>query len=299
MRYFVHQKKYYKIMKKIFGLIIVCILGISCNDGDIIVTSFDFDDQDLQACGGPGAYVFFKINTSTQESISLKLSTTDVLFMESGVVEYPLNETNFVNYRKFEEGISSDYFCSSIPPTSPIAIQNYLGNSGTALLTTIATLDDNDNVEEAIDDTDTDGDGILNYFDFDDDGDNIPTSAELGDDPLNPRDSDGDRIPDYLDDDDDNDEILTRNEDLNSNLNPLDDISDPDVGPDYLNPNQSTETTVNQYILHTYLLSSDISLLLQNLVLINAEEQLIVELIDLGVLPNILQGNVPVTPPFN
>ncbi|MFT7036678.1 MAG: hypothetical protein ACJA2S_005215 [Cyclobacteriaceae bacterium] len=286
-------------MKKICSLIIVCILGISCNDGDVIVTSFDFDDQDLRACGGPGAYVFFKINTSTQESISLKLSTTDVLFMESGVVTYTLDESNFVNYRKFEDGISSDYFCSSIPPTSPIAIQNYLANSGTAILTTVATLDDNDNIEESIDNTDTDEDGLLNYYDFDDDGDNIPTSAEIGSDPLNPRDSDGDGIFDYLDDDDDNDLILTRNEDLNSNFNPLDDITDPSVGPDYLNPNVSLETTINQYILHTYQLSSDISLLLRDLVLINAEEQLIVELIDLGVFENILQGNVPITPPFN
>jgi hypothetical protein len=285
-------------MKKIFGLIIVCILGIGCNDGDVIVTSFDFDDQDLQACGGPGAYVFFKINTSTQESISLILSTTNVLFMESGVVEYTLNESNFVNYRKFEDGISPDYFCSSIPPTYPLAIQNYLANSGTAILTTIATLDDNDTIEEPIDDTDTDEDGLLNYFDFDDDGDNIPTSTEIGSDPLNPRDSDGDGIADYLDEDDDNDLILTRNEDLNSNLNPLDDISDSAVGPDYLNPNVSIETAVNQYILHTYQLSSDISLLLRDLVLINAEEQLIVEVIDLGVLPNILEGNVPITPDF-
>lgn len=286
-------------MKKILGILFACVSFISCNDGDIIVTSFDFDNQNLQACGGPGAYVFFKINTSTQESISLKLNTTDVLFLESGTVNYSLNESNFVNYRKFGEGISNDYFCSSIPPISPLAQQNYLANSGTASLTTITTLEDNDNVDEQINTTDTDEDGLLNYYDFDDDGDNIPTSAELGDDPSNPRDSDGDGIADYLDDDDDNDSVLTRNEDLNSNLNPLDDITDPTVGPDYLNSNISNETTINEYILHTYALSSDIGLILQNLVLFNDEEQLIIELIDLGMLPNILQGTVPVTPIFN
>ena len=286
-------------MKKILGILFACVSFISCNDGDIIVTSFDFDNQNLQACGGPGAYVFFKINTSTQESISLKLNTTDVLFLESGTVNYSLNESNFVNYRKFGEGISNDYFCSSIPPISPLAQQNYLANSGTASLTTITTLEDNDNVNEQINTTDTDEDGLLNYYDFDDDGDNIPTSAELGDDPSNPRDSDGDGIADYLDDDDDNDSVLTRNEDLNSNLNPLDDITDPTVGPDYLNSNISNETTINEYILHTYALSSDIGLILQNLVLFNDEEQLIIELIDLGMLPNILQGTVPVTPIFN
>ena len=298
MRYFVSKKKFQKIMKKICALIISIVIGISCNDGDIIVTSFDFDDQNLQTCGEAGDYVFFKINTSSQESISLKLNTTDILFMESGVVEYSLNESNFVNYRKFEDGISADYFCSSIPPITPIAVQNYLANSGTAALTTETSLDDNDNIEEEIDDTDTDGDGLLNYYDFDDDGDNIPTSAEVGADPLNPRDFDGDGIADYLDDDDDNDLILTRNEDLDSNLNPLDDITDPTVGPNYLNPDITTENTINQYIVHTYQLSSDISLLLQNLVLINSEEQIIVELIDLGTITNVLQGSVTLTPDF-
>jgi hypothetical protein len=287
-------------MKKIFGLIIVCVFVSSCNDGDIIVTNFDFEDQDLQICGGTSVdnYVFFKINTSSQESISLKLTTTDVLFMESGVLEYTLDESNFVNYRKFEDGISSDYFCNSVPPTSPLVVQDYLANSGRARLTTAASLDDNDTIEEILNTTDTDDDGLLNYYDFDDDGDNIPTSAEIGDDPLNPRDSDNDGIADYLDEDDDNDLILTRNEDLNSNLNPLDDITDPTVGPNYLNPNVTTENTVNQYIVHTYQISSDASLSLQNLVLVNSEEQLIVEIIDLGILNNVLQGSVTITPNF-
>ena len=54
-------------MKKTIGLIILCALCVRCDDGDIIVTSFDFDNQNLQACGGPGDYVFFKTNTNTQE----------------------------------------------------------------------------------------------------------------------------------------------------------------------------------------------------------------------------------------
>ena len=285
-------------MKKVYLIIILFTLNISCNDGDIIVTSFDFEDQTLQTCGDSGDYVFFKINTASLESISLKLSTTDILYMESAVVEYALSETNFVNYRKYEESITSSYFCSSVPPTSPLVIQNYIANSGTAVLTSETTLNDNDNIVEVIDALDTDGDGLPNYYDFDDDGDNIPTAAELGNDILNPRDSDGDGIADYLDEDDDNDMILTRNEDLNGNFNPQDDITDPNVGPNYLNPAVTIETTVNQYIVHTYQLSSDASLLLRDLVLISAEEQIIVELINLGTINNVLQGSVTTTPDF-
>ena len=286
-------------MKKVFLIFILYTFNISCNDGDIIVTSFDFEDQVLQTCGEAGDYVFFKINTASLESISLILSTTDVLYMESGVVEYTLDDnSDFVNYRKYEESIAADYFCSSIPPTSPLVVQDYAANSGSALLTTETTLDDDDNVEEEIDALDTDSDGIPDYYDFDDDGDNVPTAAELGNDILNPRDSDSDGIPDYLDDDDDNDLILTRNEDLDGNLSPLDDITDPLVGPDYLNPAVANENIINEYMVHTYQLSSDASLLLQDLVLISAEEQIIVELIDLGTLINVLQGSVSFTPDF-
>ncbi len=46
---------------------------------------------------------------------------------------------------------------------------------------------------------DTDGDGITNNVDSDDDGDGIPSSDEIGSGgALNPADSDGDGIPDYL-----------------------------------------------------------------------------------------------------
>ena len=283
-------------MKKLFNLISAILLCSSCNDGDIVLTNFDFDDQNLEICGDVGDYVFFKVNTSIKESISLRLNTTVVLFTEPGIVAYILNESNFVNYRKFSEDVSSSYFCNNIPPTSPLADQDYIATSGTALLTTEISLDDNDSIEEEVDNTDTDEDGLLNYYDFDDDGDNIPTAAEIGPDPLNPRDSDSDGIPDYLDEDDDNDLILTRNEDLNRNLNPLDDISE--AGPDYLNPNIAVETTTNEYILHTYQQNSAISLLLKDLVLRGSDEQLIVSLIDLGVLANALQGTVAITPAF-
>jgi hypothetical protein len=288
------------MMKNLLAVLSFLLLSLSCNDGDIIVTSFDFDDEDLELCGDSDTYVFFKINNTGLESISLQIQPTGTLFLESGTTSFTLNTTaNFVNYRKYDGDLSSDYFCSSIPPTSPVVTLDYLGTSGTAVLITETTLDDNDNLVEVEDDSiDTDGDGIPNYYDYDDDGDNVPTAAEIGLDPLNPRDSDGDSIPDYLDDDDDNDSILTRNEDLNNDLNPANDISDPSVGPDYLNAAITTETIVNAYRSHTYNLSSDIQLQLENLVLVNSQEQITQEFLDLGQKANVVSGTVTVTPDF-
>jgi len=69
---------------------------------------------------------------------------------------------------------------------------------------------------------------------LDSDNDTVPDSVEIGPDPANPRDTDGDGLPDYLDDDDDNDRIHTTREDIDLNGTPLNDDSDSDGTPNYL-----------------------------------------------------------------
>lgn len=292
-------------MKNIFLTFIVSIWFLGCNDGDIIVTSFDFDNAILVQCGGPGGYVFYKINNGSSESISLKLGTTDVLFLNSGTREFELNgTTNIVNYRKFNDAVPNDYFCSEVPPTEPLVTSEFIGESGEAILTTTVILDDMDEMDEdPLSELDTDNDLLLNYYDNDDDGDNVPTIIELGNDFItgiteNPLDTDGDTIYDYLDDDDDNDGILTRNEDLDGDLDPTNDISDILVGPDYLNPNSVIETIVDEYREHSYHLYSSISLTLSNLVLTNEVEQITQETLDLGSIENIENMDVFITPAF-
>lgn len=284
-------------MKKLLFIFSLSGLLFSCDDGDIIVTSFDFEGVNLETCGETGSYVFFKINNDAQESISLRLGTTEELFLASSTTFYTLNGTsNFVNYRKYDNSVDAAYFCSDIPPTTPLTAIDYLGASGIATIVTETTLDDNDNIEEANITLDTDEDGIPNYYDFDDDGDNVPTAAELGSDPLNPKDSDNDTIPDYLDEDDDNDGVLTRNEDLDENLNPLDDTTDG--VPNYLNSTVTIETTVNEYREHTYSLSSDIQIQLEDLVLTSPNEQITQEFLDLGEKVNVLTDSSAITPEF-
>ena len=291
-------------MRKLFFIPIVLSFFLSCNDGDIIVTEFNFDPTNLDNCGGPGAYVFFNINNSeTAESISLSLETNDILFLESGTQEFVLNGTsNTVNYRKYGADVASDYFCSSIPPTAPTVTIEYIGASGIAKLTTEAIKDDEDGYEEdATSDLDTDDDGLLNYFDEDDDGDNVPTVIELGSDFLNgddefPLDTDNDGIPDFLDDDDDGDGILTRYEDANGDLDPTNDITDST--PNYLNENIVESNIIDQYRVHSFKLVSNISLLISNLTLINGEEEIIQETMILGSKNDVINTTISLTPDF-
>jgi len=242
--------------------------------------------------------VFFKINSSTAESLSLQLNTTETLFLDNATVDFDLGASNVVNYRTYSETITSSYFCSNVPPTSPLVTIDYLATSGVATLITTLVLNDNDALEEDPESTiDTDNDGLLNYFDFDDDGDNVPTAVEIGPDPDNPQDTDGDAMPDYLDIDDDNDGVLTRNE-AGGGLDPTQMITDPTVGPDYLNPAVATPVFVEMYREHSYNLRSSINLFLSNVVFVNGEEQIVQESLDMGNIQDVVDTTITITPKF-
>ena len=295
-------------MKRLLVFFLLSILFIGCNDGDVIVTSFNFEDTDLQFCTGSDSYLFFKINEGDTESLSLLFQDNSDIFFTSDTTSITLDGiSSYVNYRIFDGEVSSSYFCNEVPPTTPQVISEYLGNSGIAQVLTIASYDDLDGIDS--DDEgllDTDEDGILNYFDFDDDGDNVPTLLELdtenadGDNnPLtNPKDTDGDSIPDYLDDDDDGDGVLTRYEDADMNLDPTDDIDDVTIGPNFLNPNVSKSFVVDLYREHSFDFSTDVSLKVYNLVLTNGNEQITYETLDFGIIENLQSGTLLTTPNF-
>jgi len=282
-------------MRKLVLLILIPLLFQGCNDGDIIVTNFDFEDAQLQQCGDTSNVVFFKINPQVNESISLLIPTSQELFIETGTQTFNLSSTgSIVNYRGFDDSVTSSYFCNPVPATSPGVVLEYIGTSGIASLISETTLDDFDGIDFVNSDDlsqegfgDFDGDGIPNYHDFDDDGDNVLTSQEIGEDPLNPRDTDLDGMPDYLDPDDDNDGVLTINEDIDQNLNPADDIATPGGLPNYLDPDITTSVVIEAYKEHLYNRTSDGTIIIDNLVLVSTQEQIIIQTYTLGVIEQI------------
>jgi len=248
-------------MKRLCYFVISVLTLLACDDGDIIVTSFDFDEIDLELCRGSfkDEYVFYKINDDTFESVSLDFVSE--VFSDTIVTETPIiidleDNANFI-YRRYTSEITSDYFCGTIPSNDIVVDEELVGIAGDAEISVIITVeDDGDGVDAEdedlngngdLEDDDTDGDGIPNYIDQDDDDDNIPTSAELTSDIVddeNLRDSDEDGIPDYLDNDDDNDGILTRNEDANGDGTPRNDRETESGELFYLEPNESPNPAV-------------------------------------------------------
>ena len=109
------------------------LLFQSCDDGDIIVTTFNFENVALKTCGDVGNYVFYKENSQEFESLSLRLGTTDSIYKTADTLIYDLaSNINYVNYRSYNGPLGNNYFCSSIPPTSPTVEVDYLAVSGRA-----------------------------------------------------------------------------------------------------------------------------------------------------------------------
>lgn len=239
-------------MKRSIWLFWLSALLYSCDDGDLIVTDFNFEDPELQWCGDLESQVVFNINNEDVfEAIAFtfELETAELQFFatEEGLLEIPLNQTNQIIYRVFDASVDEDYFCNEVPPIAPDVTEEYRSTTGGEVIIEVSllTAEDHDgdgvpSLAEGLElETDTDLDGIPDYLDIDDDGDNLLTrteievASEVSVDGL--PDSDADGIPNYLDPDDDNDETLTRFEDWNMNLNPADDQNEDNL-PYYLNP---------------------------------------------------------------
>ena len=280
----------------------------SCDDGDVAVQSFDFEDQSLSYCDNDQSILFYVRNSSGTEAVLADLTVNLANLLSAGVLSYELaGNTNNVAYRIFDASADPDYFCSAIPPTRPMVIDELVATSGRAEMLVVVNKDDLDGLsvdDELPLDQDTDGDGLFDYIDFDDDGDNIPTAFELdvfnndGDNnPLtNPLDTDQDGIPNYLDPDDDGDGVLTIDEDLNGDLDPTNDFTEPSIGPDYLNANIFLSTPQDDYREHNYQVVSSIDLTLLDLVLTASGREIIKEVLFMGSIPSFLTTTVTQTP---
>lgn len=272
-------------MRKVLSFFIAVSLLLSCDDGEIIVTDFNFDDPQLQWCGDTESHVLFKINnTGVNEAIAFRfdLDTPELQFFttEEERITIPINATNQIIYRVFDGQVDRNYFCNEIPPVAPRVTEEFRSTSGgeVILTSTLNTLTDHDgdgvlSANEGIDvERDTDGDGIPDYLDIDDDGDNILTRVEREVEAATSvdgyPDSDSDGIPNYLDADDDNDGVATRNEDWNQNLNPADDRNEEGLAH-YLNPEISDSFTVTGSRENTITRSFRYLLTIENLTLVN------------------------------
>jgi hypothetical protein len=231
-------------------LLVISIFLISCDDGDLIVSDFNFnEDSSLNLCVFENNRRVLHIITDSNEAISFTFQQNILENIENiiqpGTFSVPINNSNRVNFRRLDASANSnEYFCQEVPPSRPNVIEEFVSTTGGSVEFTITRVsgpnvdtdgdgipdlqerpvDENGNFFGSVFDLDTDGDGIPNFLDIDDDNDNVRTRTEITENVEFGRlvneqgiiDTDGDGIPNYLDEDDDGDGVLTRNEDLNA-----------------------------------------------------------------------------------
>jgi len=240
-------------MYRYLGFLFLLVFFTSCNDGDIIVTTFDFENQELSVCGEGTSKVLYNINNENIfETISFTLSSSQLSNLKNVLatntnqpISLQLSGSNEIIYRTYDGTVPTDYFCGVIPPSSPKVVEEFKSVGGTVEITTIER-DETDHDKDgilSIDEgmstgLDSDGDGIPNYLDIDDDGDNVKTSVEIvnaGEDPTagGYRDTDEDGNPNYLDPDDDGDGVPSKLEVTQENQDPASNFAEGGL-PKYL-----------------------------------------------------------------
>jgi hypothetical protein len=294
-------------MKRYLLLLVTALCFWSCDDGDIIVSDFNFDsDSALTLC----EFQFENSNqkvlhivTESNEAISFRFSES-ILDNIDNIIQpdsftIPISNNNRVNYRRLDASVDSEaYFCQTVPPSQPTVLEEFVSTTGGSVEFTISPVSDTDvdtdtdrdgipdNEEilpgQNIFQSDSDEDGIPNFLDIDDDNDNIPTITEIGgrNAPDIDVDTDQDGIPNYLDDDDDGNGVITRYEDLNAFttegatpeepvLNPLDDDTTGDGTPNFLDPATSDSLVVDFFLPNTISRSFRITVVFNNITLQN------------------------------
>lgn len=296
-------------MRKLILVFIFLVSLTTCDDGDILDVEIDFEEDTFLTCGD---LVFYKTKIDPPQSLSLQITSPattleDLIETDSDgnllITEetFTISSTgNTFHYRSYNDN-PENYFCNDIPPSNVQITSDEQSTSGTAIVSISLIEDDNDGVPAEMEDIngngdltddDTDGDGLPNYLDEDDDGDNVLTITELididlvdanGDGDFNDDvdgdvltdmvDTDGDGIPNYLDKDDDGDGVNTIDEEnaATQNENPADDDSTGTAPflPDYLDNTVTAILPATAYRDHTIQQTFQVALAITGLNLSN------------------------------
>lgn len=244
--------------RSFFVIISFFFIGFySCDDGDIITFELEFGET-FEACEGVSDLVLYKTKEDPSESLSVLISNYTLEDLLQVGDDNIFNETTTATlyYRTYSDtSLPTDLFCNDVPQKVTINV-NEEDNVDVEIITTLVEDDDDDVLASLEFDGDTDGDGLPDYIDADDDGDNILTEDENPDpngdgDLSDAQDTDSDGIPDYLDADDDGDGVNTRDEEnLSQDNNPANDITNSDIGADYLNPAVAETVLATAYRTH-------------------------------------------------
>lgn len=135
-------------MKKIFFLLLLSFICSSCDDGEITLESFNFENEDIQECSTNN--LIFKTKNDELLLVSLPESVYTTAFANTPTNDIPRSVTiggeNKIIYRKYTATVSNTTVCATIPVSSPTVVKEWNATGGTISIETNEVTDSNNTV---------------------------------------------------------------------------------------------------------------------------------------------------------
>jgi len=114
-------------MKKILLLFAFTLLFNACDDGDLTLQQFNFNNETVEKCN---SILYVK---KGNEILILNIPATNFANVATPPNEpriFTLTSTDQLLYRSYNGAVSSNTICSSIPPASPVVVSEYKAQPG-------------------------------------------------------------------------------------------------------------------------------------------------------------------------
>lgn len=112
-------------MKRFLGILFLVVMISSCDDGDLFLEDINFDKATVATCTKND--IIYKLN----EKEALLLELPEVVFPnETKTQEITIGGNTRVVYRFFNGAVKADNICETIPPATPIVVDQWIANAG-------------------------------------------------------------------------------------------------------------------------------------------------------------------------
>ena len=129
-------------MKRFLVILIGLFFLNGCDDGNLTQESIDFEDIATQSCSTNN--IIYKLKE--KEALLLVIPNT-VFPSEPATTIINIDASNQVFYRFYDGTVTSNSICNTVPPITPVAINQWIATSGKIQITTttIKTTNTTDN----------------------------------------------------------------------------------------------------------------------------------------------------------
>lgn len=116
-------------MKKFLGLLVFALLLSGCDDGDMVLESFNFDTASIQKCSDN--QLLFKTNNDELLLVNIPAASFPNAITPVGQPTIvTISGSNSVLYRKYNGAVSNGTICSLVPPSLPNVLKEWTAAAG-------------------------------------------------------------------------------------------------------------------------------------------------------------------------